>query len=193
MYSLQELIKGNPFWTGTLLISLLLLIQACSPVTPNLPDDLTEIPEVLEPDRGEPTVIEGPGEIETPMDIPTQPVRELPTVRAPELIQITPGEPGPPVTGETPANLLEDILADVVERTGAARQEIEIIRDQAVTWSDGSLGCPLPGVLYTQALVPGYWVVLQVRGEEYDYRASERGFFVLCEGGGQPFEQPVTR
>jgi hypothetical protein len=67
-----------------------------------------------------------------------------------------------------------------------------VIRDQAVTWSDGSLGCPQPGVFYTQALVPGYWVVLQVGDQEYDYRASERGHFVLCEGGGLPFTNRWT-
>jgi hypothetical protein len=194
MHSMREIIyKRFPICTGTLLISLLLLIQACSPVTPNIPDELQESFETLKPERIEPTVIQEAREIETPMDIPTLPVRKLPTVRAPELIQITPSDPGQPVTGETPASLLEDILADVVERTGAARQEIDIIRDQAVTWSDGSLGCPQPGVFYTQALVPGYWVVLQVGGDEYDYRASERGFFVLCEGGGLPFDQPVDR
>jgi hypothetical protein len=85
---------------------------------------------------------------------------------------------------------MEDIRADLAERSGAAREEMVVIRDQAVTWSDGSLGCPQPGVFYTQALVPGYWVVLQVGEVEYDYRASERGYFVLCEGGGLPFSQP---
>jgi hypothetical protein len=194
MYTMQELIlKSSPFWTGTLLISLLLLIQACSPVSPNGPDEVQESPKALEPDLIEPTVIQEPGEMETPMDIPSLPVRKLPTVRAPELIRITPGEPGSLVTGETPASLLEDILADVVERTSATQEAVVIIRDQEVVWSDGSLGCPQPGVFYTQALVPGYWVVLQVGGEEYDYRASEQGFFVLCEGGGLPFNQSLER
>ena len=50
-----------------------------------------------------------------------------------------------------------------------------------MTWSDGSLGCPRPGQVYTQALVPGYQVVLEVEGRQYDYRATERGYYVLCE------------
>jgi hypothetical protein len=52
-----------------------------------------------------------------------------------------------------------------------------------VTWSDGSLGCPKPGMLYTQALVPGYRVKLKVGSEVWDYHASERGGVVLCPPG----------
>jgi hypothetical protein len=37
--------------------------------------------------------------------------------------------------------------------------------------------------MYTQALVPGYRIVLSVGDETFDYHASERGYFVLCEGG----------
>jgi hypothetical protein len=36
--------------------------------------------------------------------------------------------------------------------------------------------------MYTQALVDGYWVVLAVGEQEYDYRASDTGYFFLCEG-----------
>ncbi len=34
-----------------------------------------------------------------------------------------------------------------------------------------------------QAPVQGYWVVLEVGGESYDYRAADTGYFALCEGG----------
>ncbi len=126
-------------------------------------------------------------------DTPTSPVQKiLPTVKAPELIPVDPGEPIALVTGEAPIGLLEDMRADLAERSEAAREEMVVIRDQAVTWSDGSLGCPQPGVFYTQALVPGYWVVLKVGEVEYDYRASESGFFVLCAGGLAPVASPLA-
>jgi hypothetical protein len=28
-------------------------------------------------------------------------------------------------------------------------------------WNDGSLGCPEPGMMYTQALVNGYWLIIE--------------------------------
>ena len=42
------------------------------------------------------------------------------------------------------------------------RADLKVLSAEAVTWSDGSLGCPEPGMMYTQALVPGYRV--QIRG-----------------------------
>ncbi len=94
---------------------------------------------------------------------------------------------GTPVTGEVkPAALLAEIVADAALRSGVAEADIVVVRGESVTWSDGSLGCPQPGMNYTQALVPGYWVVLDADGTEYDYRASARGFFTLCESGGSP-------
>ncbi|MDX5318071.1 MAG: hypothetical protein LPK38_01730 [Actinomycetes bacterium] len=93
---------------------------------------------------------------------------------------------GTPVTGEVPAALLAEFVADAARRSGVEEADILVVRGESVTWSDGSLGCPQPGMNYTQALVPGYWVVLDADGTEYDYRASARGFFTLCESGGSP-------
>jgi hypothetical protein len=87
------------------------------------------------------------------------------------------------VTGEVPDGLLAAILDDLVERAGVQREAVQIAGAEAVVWNDGSLGCPQPGMMYTQALVAGYRVVLAVDGKSYDYHASERGTFLLCEGG----------
>jgi hypothetical protein len=107
----------------------------------------------------------------------------------------------PSVNGEAPEDVLSPIIADVRERTGAESAEIEVVRRQSITWNDGSLGCPQPGMVYTQALVDGYWVVLSYQGQEFDYRVNDRGAFFLCEkptlpgiglpGGGNP-DNPVN-
>jgi hypothetical protein len=86
-----------------------------------------------------------------------------------------------PVVGEVPSQLMDQILADLEKRLGLNRQAIQVVRAEAVVWNDGSLGCPVPGLFYTQALVNGYWVVLRVDSKDYDYRASQSGFFTLCE------------
>ncbi len=51
----------------------------------------------------------------------------------------------------------------------------------AKTWNDGSLGCPEPGELYTQALVDGFQVVLEIDGERFDYRVGSGTDVRLCE------------
>jgi hypothetical protein len=85
------------------------------------------------------------------------------------------------VIGEVPDSMLQAMKEDLVERLSASIDEIEVIKAESITWNDGSLGCPKPGQNYTQALVPGYWIILVRGSDEYDYRASERGYFFLCE------------
>jgi hypothetical protein len=87
----------------------------------------------------------------------------------------------PPVIGEIPADLMAKLTDDVQKRAGVAPESIVTLRAEAVTWNDGSLGCPQPGMFYTQALVDGYWVILQVGDVVYDYRTSGTAYFVLCE------------
>ena len=91
--------------------------------------------------------------------------------------------------GATPDKTFDDILADLIERTGPNPDPVIIVRDEEATWNDGSMGCPQPGQVYTQAIVTGYWVVLMVGDVEYDYRAAQSGHFVYCPSpapGGAP-------
>jgi hypothetical protein len=107
------------------------------------------------------------------------PDRSLPPDRRPEPVPST-SEP-PMVTGEVPAGLIGEIVADAAQRLSVAVVDVEVVRAEAVTWPDGSLGCPEPGIVYTQALVPGYWVVVEADERQLDYRAGRRGSFLLCE------------
>lgn len=83
-----------------------------------------------------------------------------------------------------PAGLLAAIVADAASRTGVTEAAVVLTRAERVTWSDGSLGCPLPGHAYTQALVSGSWVVVRAGDASLDYRATDHGSFVLCEQPG---------
>lgn len=87
----------------------------------------------------------------------------------------------PPVIGEVPDEIMDAILEDAVARTGLSEDQLQVERAEAVTWSDGSLGCPQPGEFYTQALVDGYWVELSGPEVWLDYRVDDRGNFKLCE------------
>jgi hypothetical protein len=83
-------------------------------------------------------------------------------------------------TGEVPAAMLEQVVADAASGAGVDPSAVKVISAEAVTWSDGALGCPLPDQMYTQALVPGYRVVLDVDGEEMSFHAAEGGEFSYC-------------
>ena len=73
------------------------------------------------------------------------------------------------------------ILADLERQTGGP-SDPEVVSADAVTWNDGSLGCPEAGQAYTQALVDGYQVILEVDGERYDYRVGSGSAVKLCDG-----------
>lgn len=90
--------------------------------------------------------------------------------------------------GEVPAAMLEQAIADAASGAGVELSAIEVISAEAVTWSDGALGCPLPDQMYTQALVPGYRVVLDVGGEEMSFHAAEGGEFAYCADPQPPAE-----
>lgn len=97
-------------------------------------------------------------------------------------------EPLPaPITGEVPDDLLAPVLEDATNRSGIAIGELVVVRSEFVEWPDGSLGCPEPGVLYTQAIIPGYRVEIEADGLILDYRLDDTGRFRPCTGFGPPF------
>ena len=130
-------------------------------------------------------VPQGQSPLPTPTDMAEAQAGEQPTRSGPIEI-VPPGQDPPepvPLTGEVRQDLLDAVFDDLSERVDAGREAIAIEQAGAVVWRDGSLGCPQPGMMYTQALVPGYRIVLLVGDERFDYHASEGGTFVLCEAG----------
>jgi hypothetical protein len=116
---------------------------------------------------------------ETPVPTPPSPPADH---TRPPVEDVTPVPPENDArVGEVPDELLTEILRDAEARTDVSPDEIEVVRAEAVTWSDGSLGCPQEGMMYTQALVDGYHVELRADAEDLDYRADGRGSFILCE------------
>jgi hypothetical protein len=79
-----------------------------------------------------------------------------------------------------PSSILERVLADAAEVTGVAVTDVAVIDAEPVTWGDGSLGCPEPGVAYAQVLVDGYRLILDAGGRRLDYRIGGPHTFRLC-------------
>ncbi|TVR24309.1 MAG: hypothetical protein EA387_05825 [Nitriliruptor sp.] len=79
-------------------------------------------------------------------------------------------------------------IADAAERTGAAASDIEVVEFALVTWPDGAIGCPEPGMVYTQALVEGYRLVLDADGTLLTYHGSTGADPFLCESPADPVQ-----
>ena len=91
-----------------------------------------------------------------------------------------------------PAEMIEAALDDAANRSTTARPDIKVTSAEAVTWPDGSLGCPQPGMMYTQALVPGYRIVLQAGEQTLNYHAMSRGRPVFCPASRVAPAVPTT-
>lgn len=142
----------------------------------------------------------------TAMTPPGQPTPDPPPTARPAATGSPPpdGQTRPPIgtppvvpVPETPAGVVgevpQQIMEALVDETAALAQvplaDVRVTRAEAVTWRDGSLGCPEPGMVYTLALVDGYWVMLEVGDQTYDWRMGESGLpgAVLCPAGqGEP-------
>lgn len=124
------------------------------------------------------------------------------TVQPSDLTPITP-EPAPVSPGVLPTGPVPDAIAgraDVraavaaeAERRGVEVSEVTVAGYADVTWSDGSLGCPEPGMMYTQALVPGHQLVLEVDGELASYHAAQGRDFTYCASPVPPSASSPTR
>lgn len=74
---------------------------------------------------------------------------------------------------ETLRDELELAIADAADERGVTTEEIEVLRAEQVEWPDGAMGCPEEGEMYTQAIVPGYLIVLSVHDETLYYHGAE--------------------
>jgi len=89
---------------------------------------------------------------------------------------------GTPMEHDLP--LVEAAVEDLAGRLGVDPAEVTVVQALAVTWPDGSLGCPEPGMMYTQVLMDGSFVLLESGGRQYEYHGGDPLF--LCEPGKGP-------
>lgn len=82
-----------------------------------------------------------------------------------------------------PNDILQPVLADAAAQAGVQPADVVVVSAEAVQWSDGSLGCPQPGMMYTQALVDGFQIVVRAGTTELDYRVRGPGSFRICPKG----------
>ena len=79
-----------------------------------------------------------------------------------------------------PTSIHHEVLADARSRSGVDPQRVRVVHSESVTWRDGSLGCPEPGRMYTQALIPGYLIRVQADATVLEYHANARGQWLYC-------------
>jgi hypothetical protein len=81
-------------------------------------------------------------------------------------------------------------VADLAKRLSIDATEVGVTSATLVEWPDSSLGCPQPGLQYTQVSTDGALIVLTANGAPYRYHAGGSRTPFLCEP--QPKPTPTT-
>ena len=80
--------------------------------------------------------------------------------------------------------MVQELAAEFLAgELGIAVNSLNIITVTAMTWSDSSLGCPQPGMMYAQVITPGFLMLLRDSGgTEYKVHAKEDGSStIVCD------------
>ena len=98
-----------------------------------------------------------------------------------------------PVAVDDPG-IADKALAFLAGELGVPESEITLTGTEAVTWPDGSLGCPQEGYAYTTAVVPGFRFSFSHGTASHDVHTDEQGtLFVRPVGCYDPTAvQPTT-
>jgi hypothetical protein len=119
---------------------------------------------------------------------------EAPLLSTPSPAPSTQGEPTqmnlvlPTPSASDLESLIEKAKEDLAQRLTIPISDIGLVEAKAVIWSDSSIGCPQPGMLYAQVLTPGYLVKLKYDSRNFEYHAGKGGALTYCENPLPPVE-----
>jgi hypothetical protein len=103
-------------------------------------------------------------------------------------------EPSAPVEEQepTPTHIPVDLtpaqraaLTALADQLSLTADKIRLVSTEAVTWPDGCLGIVRMGVLCTQAEVPGFKIILEADGKNYEFHTNQDGSIVMLAEGAQ--------
>ena len=77
--------------------------------------------------------------------------------------------------------MVEQVKADLAGRLSIPVEQVALIELKSVSWPDGSLGCPQPGMAYTQVMVDGLLIRLHAAGNFYEFHSGGQRAPFLCE------------
>lgn len=127
---------------------------------------------------------QGPDGADQPRATPGQ--SDSPTATAPPSAEPTTD----PSSAEPPE--VTEAIADLAAHLELSPDDVTVVSYEDVTWPDGSLGCPQPGMSYTQALVPGARLVLEAQDREFSYHSGREPGLVRCDNPQQPVTDAVS-
>jgi hypothetical protein len=137
-----------------------LLLAACAPQASGLPAS------------GSPTVTTAPSK--EPSSTPA------PTTGATSTPEKTPSAepPGTHIPVDVPPAQLAAINT-LSQELGISSDQIKVVKVESVEWPNGCLGVQKIGVMCTQQIVPGFLIILEANGKQYEFHTNRDGSQVV--------------
>lgn len=85
-------------------------------------------------------------------------------------------------------SLIEKAKEDLAQRLSISITQINVVDAKEVTWSNSSLGCPQPGMLYADVLTAGFLILLSANNQAYEYHAGKSSDVFYCNNPLPPVE-----
>jgi len=123
-----------------------------------------------------PTASSKPAATMPPSLLPTMPPSILPTEAAGTVAQPTGDQ-----WKDAPEAAL-NAAADLAQRLKIDVNSITLVSVQPVDWPDACLGIQQPDVMCAQVITPGYKIILEANGQQYEYHTNESGSGVRLVG-----------
>jgi len=113
-------------------------------------------------------------------DKPSTPRGIAPPTRIPDVVVPQPAGERVDIAS-VPRAVRRVVAADAARRFAVSENEVVLVDAERLTWNDGAMGCPEPGRVYTQMLVPGFRVTARTTAGLMLYHTDSRGTAVTCE------------
>jgi hypothetical protein len=101
--------------------------------------------------------------------VPTAPPSVLPTVPP------SPLNPGGDASMSGQEAAVANSLSDLAARLNVAPDAITVVSVEAVDWPDACLGIHTPDIMCAMVITPGYRVILEADGKQYEYHTNAVG------------------
>lgn len=108
----------------------------------------------------------------------------------PAAIELTPTViPPTPIPADLPP-AVRAVIEVLAQTLGVEASQITLVNVEAVDWPDACLGAVRMGVMCVQVITPGYRIVLEADGQQYEYHtnADGSGFAAVWGGAGNVSE-----
>lgn len=159
----------------TVLLIMLLVLGGC-----NAASDSVELTVAVKLRGATPSpTVPATATVAVPTEMPGIMVSSVAVPATEEVLTVTPSSTSPGETKQLPQ--VDQAVADLARLPNVSTEEIEVVEVEHVTWPDASLGCPQPGMAYTQVPRDGLLIRLRAADQTYEYHSGGTRAPFLCE------------